>query len=54
MHNREGWRLYTAVGGLSQIGTPDAEKVLEQLATGHEDARSTKAAKRALTGMKER
>lgn len=39
---------------LEQIGTPDALKVLEQLADGHPDATPTKAAKESLERLKKK
>jgi hypothetical protein len=44
-------RAARAVAILEQIGTPDAVKVLQQLADGHPDARPTKAAKESLARL---
>lgn len=43
-----------AVYVLEHIGTPEAVKVIEAMATGHEDASPTKAAKDALARLKKK
>lgn len=47
-------RANRGVAILEQIGTPEAAKVLEAMATGHEDAAPTKAAKEALERLKKK
>jgi hypothetical protein len=49
---RAPWtRAVRAISLLEHIGTPAAEAVLKDLATGHSDAQPTKAAKEALKRM---
>jgi hypothetical protein len=52
---KPAWRRAArGVAILEQIGTPDAVKVLEQLADGHPDATPTKAAKESLERLKKK
>jgi hypothetical protein len=51
-NKRTYWtRAVRAIALLEHIGTPAAEAVLKDLATGHPDAQPTKAAKEALARM---
>ena len=45
---RKWTRAQRAIVLLEHIGTPEAESVLKEMATGHPDAQPTKAAKEAL------
>lgn len=50
---KKSWvRAARGVAILEQLGTPDAAKLLEQLADGHPDAFPTKAAKESLVRLK--
>lgn len=50
---KRAWRRAgRGVAILEQIGTPEAVKVLEQVAAGHPDASPTKAAKESLARLK--
>lgn len=50
---RSSWvRAVRAIGLLESIGTADAQAILRAMATGHQDAFPTKAAKTALQRMK--
>jgi hypothetical protein len=52
---RQEWeRLKRAMMILEHLGTPDAKKVLEAMAAGHEDAGPTVAAKDAVERLKKR
>lgn len=52
---KPAWRRAArGVAILEQFGTPDAVKVLEQLADGHPDATPTKAAKESLERLKKK
>jgi hypothetical protein len=52
---KKAWvRAARGVAILEQLGTPDAAKVLEQLADGHADAFPTKAAKDSLERLKKK
>lgn len=52
---KKSWtRAARGVAILEQIGTPDAIKVLEQLADGHVEAMPTKAAVESLTRLKKK
>ncbi len=52
---KRAWtRAARGVAILEQLGTPDAVKVLEQLADGHTDAFPTKAAKESLERLKKK
>ena len=52
-HSKLSWvRATRAVVILEQIGSAEAEKVLEQMADGHPDAFPTKAAKESLKRLK--
>ena len=52
--NREWIRATRAIMILEHLGTPDAVKVLETMATGHKDASPTKAAKESLERLKKK
>jgi hypothetical protein len=47
-------RLQRAIHILEHIGTPDAMKVIEEMASGHADASPTKTAKEALERLKKK
>jgi hypothetical protein len=50
---KKSWtRAARGIAVLEQIGSPEARKVIEQMATGHPDAFPTKAAKESLKRMK--
>jgi hypothetical protein len=50
---KKSWtRAARGIAIVEQIGSPEAKKVLEQIATGHSDAFPTKAAKESLKRIK--
>lgn len=53
--NSHRWQRHQrAIHVLEHIGTPEAVKVIEAMATGHEDAAPTKTAKEALARLKKK
>ena len=53
--NSHRWqRLQRAIYILEHVGTPNAMKVMEDMATGHADASPTKTAKEALERLKKK
>lgn len=54
INNQKWQRLQRAIYVLEHVGTPDAVKIIEDVATGHADAGPTKTAKEVLERLKKK